>query len=201
MREHESSQVLTPYRPEQDGRFLLDILEFRVDVDELVESYHDILARSSILETPRADGSTLRSISLTHRPNAMDPMHDGNNTQYNPTDNSKLFLERDFSVFNEELIDTPFYDIYRSMPFRVGRMRLNLLPSKVVFPMHRDSAPRAHIALITNPDCFLVSQTPEIHHVPADGNVHVFDTMLSHTAFNASQEDRIHLTMSLADYE
>jgi hypothetical protein len=186
---------------QQDGRFLLDVLGLQIDTEGLVESYHSILARNGILETPRADGSTLRSVSLTHRPGAVQPMYDGNNTQYDPSDDRKLFLERDFSVFNEELKDTAFYDIYRRMPFRVGRMRLNLLPPKVVFPMHRDSAPRAHVALITNPDCFLVAETPEIHHVPNDGNIYIFDTTLPHTAFNASQEARVHLTMSLSDFE
>ena len=87
------------------------------------------------------------------------------------------------------------------MPFRIGRMRLNLLPPLTVFSMHRDSAPRAHIALTTNPDCFLTSGDGQAHHVPADGNVHVFDTTLPHTAFNSSHEDRIHLTMALADEE
>jgi aspartyl/asparaginyl beta-hydroxylase (cupin superfamily) len=80
-------------------------------------------------------------------------------------------------------------------------MRLNLLPSVTVFDMHRDSAPRAHIALTTNPDCFLASGDGQAHHVPADGNLYVFDTTLPHTAFNASREDRMHITISLADEE
>lgn len=201
MIERTQSSNTSEFLIEQDGRFLLDVLDLGVDVDELVACYRAILAKNSILETPRADGSTLRSISLTHRPGAIQPMYDGNNTQYDPANNQKLFLERDFSIFNDELKSTPFHDVYRSMPFTVGRMRLNLLPPKVVFPMHRDSAPRAHIALLTNPDCFLTSQTPEIHHIPADGNVYIFDTTLPHTAFNASQQGRIHLTMSLADFE
>lgn len=151
--------------------------------------------------TPRADGSTLRSVSLTHRPGAVDPIYDGNNTQYNPTTNEKLFLEKDFTEFNKEFKDTVFYDVWRSMPFRIGRMRLNLLPPLTVFSMHRDSAPRAHIALVTNPECFLTSGDAQTHHVPADGNVHLFDTTLPHTAYNSSREDRIHLTMALADEE
>src|SRR5690606_14930882 len=101
-----------------------------------------------------------------------------------PETNQKLFLERDFSIFNPDFMDTRFYDVYQRMPFKVGRMRLNLLPPLTVFTMHRDSAPRAHIALTTNPDCFLTSGDGQTHHIPADGNVHIFDTQLPHTAFN-----------------
>lgn len=183
------------------GKFLLGIIQTDFDVEQMVAGYRDVLGRHAVLSSPRADGSTLRSVSLTHRPKAETPVYDGNNTQYDPKTNQKLFLERDFSVFNPDFMDTVFYDIYQRMPFRVGRMRLNLLPPLTVFTMHRDSAPRAHIALTTNPDCFLNSGDGQAHHIPTDGNVYVFDTKLPHTAFNASREDRIHLTMALADEE
>lgn len=80
-------------------------------------------------------------------------------------------------------------------------MRINLLPELTVFSMHRDSAPRAHMAIVTNPSCFLVSGDASVHHVPADGKMHIFDTTTPHTAFNASREARFHLTIALADYE
>lgn len=183
------------------GKFLLDIVQSDFDVERLVEDYHAILGSHAIRATPRADGSTLRSISLTHRLGAIDPIYDGNNTQYNPITNEKLYLETDFTEFNDDFRDTGFYDIWRTAPFRIGRMRLNLLPPLTVFSMHRDSAPRAHIALVTNPDCFITSGDAQTYHVPADGNVHIFDTTMPHTAYNSSHEDRIHLTMALSNEE
>ena len=40
-----------------------------------------------------------------------------------------------------------------------------------------------------------------MHHVPADGNVYVFDTRLEHTAFSASERTRLQLAVALADQE
>jgi hypothetical protein len=180
-----------------EGRFLVETLDTGLDVARIREDYQRALGLCALRETPRRDGSTLRSFSLTHRPRAKDPLHDGNNTQYAP-DNSRLFEEADFTEFNPAFEDTIFYEIYRSMPFSVGRMRLNFLPERTVFPMHRDSATRAHIALKTNENCFLMSGDAQAHHVPTDGNTYIFDTKLPHTALNASREDRIHLTMAVA---
>lgn len=182
-------------------KFLLDTVRADIDVERLVSDYQAILGSHAIRSTQRADGSTLRSISLTHRPGASEPIYDGNHTQYNPITNEKLFREDEFTEFNDEFRGTAFYDIWRQMPFRIGRMRLNLLPPLTVFSMHQDSAPRAHIALITNADCFITSGDAQTHHVPADGTVPIFDTTLPHTAYNASHLDRIHLTMALADEE
>lgn len=186
---------------QQVGKFLLEVVQANLDVDRLVKDYYEILGSHTVRATSRAEGSTLRSISLTHRPRAVDPIYDGNNTQFNPETNEKLFLERDFTEFNEDFKGTAFYEVWQKMPFRVGRMRLNLLLPLTVYSMHRDSAPRAHIALVTNPNCFLTSDDAQTHHIPADGNVHIFDTTMPHTAYNASRQDRIHLTMALADEE
>jgi Aspartyl/Asparaginyl beta-hydroxylase len=186
---------------QRNGKFLSHVISADFDPAHLLEEYRSITSRSAVRHTLRPDGSTLRSVSLTHRPGALEPIYDGNNTQFNPETQEKFFWERDFSVFNEAFMDTAFYDVYQRMPFRVGRMRLHLLPPLTVFTMHKDSAPRAHVVLDTNPNCFLMSGDGQTHHVPADGNVHVYDTTLPHTAFNASREDRVHLIMSLADEE
>lgn len=183
------------------GRFQAVFLETGFDVEEIRVAYQRLVGEHAIEAASRAEGSTLRSISLTHRPDAKDPLYDGNNTQFNPETNEKLFRESDFSVFNESFKNTIFYRIYRQMPFRIGRMRIMLLNPLSIYAVHRDSAPRAHIAITTNPACFLMTGGGETSHVPADGNVYIFDTTLPHTAFNASLESRVHLTMALADEE
>lgn len=196
VKEEPFADIIT--RSQQNGLFLLHIIKTGFNMEDLVRDCQALVSRYSIRSTPRADGSTLRSISLTHRPNAEEPVYDGNNTQFDPKTNARLFEERDFSIFNNEMKHTVFYEIYKSMPFKVGRMRLNLLTPLTVFAMHRDSAPRAHIAIVTNPYCFLACGSGEGYHIPADGNVYVFDTTAPHTAYNASNIDRFHLTMSLA---
>jgi hypothetical protein len=185
----------------REGRFLLAVVALDTDIGALLHDYGELTAHHAVRATDRPDGSTLRSISLTHRPGAVDPFYDGNATQFDSA-NNKLFEEAEFSVFNEELIGTEFHRVYRRLPFGVGRMRINLLPSGTAFPMHIDSAPRAHLALETDKrGSFLMSQTGEAYHVPVDGNAYIFDTRLEHTAFNAMTQDRVHLTAALSDFE
>lgn len=180
------------------GRFLLMRLDTGFDIVQLHEDFRRIMALHSARATPRADGTTHRSLSLTHRPGVADPLYDGSNSQYDPDTNQRLFEEGDFTEFNPEFRNTIFYDIYRAMPSQIGRMRLNLIPPLTVFTMHQDSAIRAHVAVKTNPDCLLISRDGQAHHVPVDGNAYIFDTKQPHTAFNASREERVHLTIALA---
>lgn len=183
------------------GDFLVSVIGASFDPTRLMTEYETLVERFALRHSPRADGSTLRSISLTHRPGASEPLYDGNNTQFNPDTNEKFFLESDFTEFNTTFIDTGFYSVYNQLPFRVGRMRVNYLPPLTVFTMHVDSAPRAHIVLSTNPNCVLMSGDYQTHHVPADGNLYIFDTTQPHTAINASREGRVHITIALADEE
>jgi Aspartyl/Asparaginyl beta-hydroxylase len=57
------------------------------------------------------------------------------------------------------------------------------------------------MAVRTDPRCFITSGTGEGHHVPADGRLYVFDTREEHTAYNAGETHRVHLTIALASEE
>ena len=205
MEYHSPEQFTKDIRNSRElGSFLLATVKLDVDVERMRHDYKQVVARAAIRATAREGRSVLRSVSLTHRPDAVEPYYDGNNTQYNPHTNEKLFKEADFTEFNEDFKDTVFYDIYQAAPFTIGRMRLNLLPPATVFDMHRDSAPRAQMAINTNTNCYIIGGSDgeaQAHHIPADGNIHIFDTTRPHTAFNASAEDRHHLIMSLVDEE
>jgi hypothetical protein len=175
----------------------IDDLQF--DVDAIREAYEFVVSRVRPGESRRG-ADRLRSISLTHREGAAEPVFDGNNSQFD-TDGNKVYRESAFTRFNEMFTGTYFWEIYRRMPFQVGRMRLMVLPPLTIYAMHRDSSCRAHIAITTNPDCRIISRTGDNLHVPVDGRVYVFDTRREHTAYNAGREERVHLTMSIADSE
>ena len=93
----------------------------------------------------------------------------------------------------------------------VGRVRLMRLSPKKCYSMHVDSGPRLHIAIETNPSCFIVflkqemssSQPSELttlesDHVfiPTDGHIYFVNTSRSHTSVNAGETDRLHLVFS-----
>jgi hypothetical protein len=183
--------------PANAAPFLLAVHELGFDVAILVSDYQRILQEH--LSGEPGDAPTV--ISFTHRRGACNPILDGGETQYDQTTGMRKFAESEFCVFNEKLKNTAFYDLYQALPFTVGRMRVRTLRPGIAMAMHRDPSPRAHVALVTNPHCFLTSELGQSYHVPADGNVYVLDTRLPHTAFNASREERLHLTIALADEE
>lgn len=183
--------------PAKTTPFLMAVHDLGIEVSDLVGDYQRIV-QDQLSGNP---GDVPTIVSFTHRHGASNPILDGGETQYDQTTGVRKFAESDFCEFNEKLKDTAFYDLYLALPFTVGRMRIRALRPGVAMAMHNDPSPRAHVALVTNPHCFLTSGQGESHHVPADGKVYVFDTRLTHTAFNASREERLHLTIALADSE
>jgi len=169
------------------------------DIRQVESAYAAIRQRVQPGESNR-NGDVIRTISLTHRPGATDPFYDGNQSQFDQL-GRKVYREDLFTVFNEELRDTYFWTVYRSLPFRIGRMRLIVLPPATIYRMHRDATKRAHLAITTNPDCRLTWRDGNSFHVPADGSVYVTDTTIEHTAYNAGRSERVHLVMSMVETE
>jgi aspartyl/asparaginyl beta-hydroxylase (cupin superfamily) len=78
-------------------------------------------------------------------------------------------------------------------------MRLSVLPASTIITMHTDASCHAQLAITTNEDCFVAARTGETRHVPVDGKLYIISTTLPHTAFNASEQERIHLSISIYD--
>ena len=171
------------------------------DVNLLRRACDQVLDRVQPLVADRG-GDPVTCVSLTHRPGAADPLADGLESQFAP-DGTLRYLEREFSCFNDDFADTYFATVWRSVRalFPLGRMRLMVARPQKIYRMHADATKRAHLAIHTNPDAYLVGPDGTSHHVPADGRLRVFDTRVRHTAFNAGTVDRVHLTMSVADTE
>lgn len=80
---------------------------------------------------------------------------------------------------------------YWSAP--LGRVRLMLRPPMSCYSLHQDEDIRLHLAIQTNPGCFMVFPESGCFHIPADGRLYASNTRLIHTAFNAGATDRVHL--------
>lgn len=168
------------------------------DVERLRRALRDLTAAAPVVTAARG-ADVLRSVSLTHRVGAAEPWYDGNNSQFDRATGAKLYEEHDFSIFNHQLDHTYFREVYDSVPFTVGRMRIMVLPPMTVYKMHRDSSRRAHLSIHTNDDARLVTRDGETCHIAPDGRVHIADTRRLHTAYNAGVEQRVHLVMSIVE--
>ena len=112
--------------------------------------------------------------------------------------------EDDFDTINKEFRGTAFEDFLHQLPFPYRRARLMRMGKKSCLTIHNDTCLRYHLAIKTNPACFLVEMDGRIgtfHHVPADGYLYEMDGTRNHTAINASKEERIHLVISSTKFD
>jgi hypothetical protein len=103
------------------------------------------------------------------------------------------FNETDFTEFNSQFKSTYLYEIYKSIP-NIGRFRIMNMPGPSAYSIHKDQTRRYHLAVETNSDClFLFPTIKEMYNIPADGNVYLLDTRITHTFLNGSKGMRTHL--------
>ena len=98
------------------------------------------------------------------------------------------YKETDFSIF---IFDLPYINSILS-DLNMYRTRVMNLKPKTCYTYHKDLSKRIHIPIETNESCFMIIDK-QIFHYPADGNYYTIDTTQFHTAFNASNNDRIHI--------
>ena len=95
-----------------------------------------------------------------------------------------------YTKLNLYFKDTIFEDIINQ--YKLTRSRLMWIGPYACYSMHRDSTPRVHVPLITNPECYFVFKKGIIRHMPT-GSEYLTQTTFSHTFMNCSAQYRLHL--------
>ena len=109
------------------------------------------------------------------------------------TTNGNL-MSGDYQIL-PQFVDTPLGRFLNELG-DIGEARLLCLESGDTYTAHTDPDDRIHLAITTNPDCYIVDlDTHQIHHVPVDGQVWNMDTSVRHTACNWGGKPRIHLNI------
>tara|TARA_B110000503_G_C7151893_1_gene415588 strand:- start:906 stop:1472 length:567 start_codon:yes stop_codon:yes gene_type:complete len=103
--------------------------------------------------------------------------------------------ETDFSVLCLAFKGTLFEELYNNLTsrYQLGRIRLMKSKPKTCLSWHVDTTPRIHYPIKTQEGCFMVIND-EIKHMELN-TWYWTKTTQTHTAFNASKEDRIHLVV------
>lgn len=165
--------------------------EIQLNLEAMVKSLDEVLAIHPFNEQWQ--------VCLTHRPGVED-LHLRAYEGAGPLASNRD--EFDYSEPNEAFRGTYFYEILHSMKrqWQLGRSRLMRLPAGRCYTMHRDkTAHRFHVAVITNPNCFMAYKSGQIHHIPADGRIYRMDVQAVHSAFNAGLNDRVHFLFEFKD--
>ena len=95
-----------------------------------------------------------------------------------------------YTNLNPFFKDTIFEEVINQ--YKLKRTRLMWVSPMTCYSMHKDSTPRIHIPMITNPECYFVFKQGIIQHMPV-GSVYWTNTVNLHTFMNCSDEPRLHL--------
>lgn len=175
--------------------FLVGIVEISVDIAQIVRDCKNIVAAFKIA-VPDNDFANPYSILLSHNPSEQ---VDSDIISYKDVHNKRFFDRAEQAFLKPEYQSTSLSGLVKILPFPFSIMRLSILPPNTIIGMHTDDACHAQLAITTNPDCFVAARSGETKHVPIDGKLYIISTTLPHTAFNASAEERIHLSISIFD--
>jgi len=98
--------------------------------------------------------------------------------------------ELTYTNLNSIFKDTVFEEVINK--YNLIRTRLMWVSPMTCYSMHKDSTPRIHIPMITNPECYFVFKAGIIQHMPV-GSVYWTNTVNLHTFMNCSDKPRLHL--------
>jgi len=104
--------------------------------------------------------------------------------------------ERSYRFINPELSGT---EIEKFILYHKGfRTRIMIMPPRQCYSIHSDPAPRIHLPIHTNNQCWMIWPQDSKCFQLIEGVVYRTDTRKSHTFINGSgNERRIHLVMSI----
>ena len=110
--------------------------------------------------------------------------------------------ESEYSEFIPDYENTYFKEVFDviSSKYKLGRVRILLKEPRSTLSWHKDTEPRLHIPIITNPGCLMVIDNVA-KHMPADGSVWITNNTKYHNAFNGGEENRVHLVACVLDYK
>lgn len=105
--------------------------------------------------------------------------------------------ESDFNTLARPFVGSVFEELYRTVDayVEIGRMRIMKMEPKTCLTWHIDDTKRLHYPVKTQEGCFMVIND-QVRHLPANEWV-LTDTLHPHTAFNGSNESRIHVVVEI----
>ena len=134
--------------------------------------------------------------------NAYQELDEHGNSKVIVPKKENMLHEDDFRYLCTPFKNTLFEDMYNEIEskYTVGRIRLMKLAPHNSLSWHHDATDRLHYPIKTQDGCIMVIED-EVMHIP-EQTWWATNTRYTHTAFNGSREDRIHLVVNVVeDYD
>ncbi len=185
---------------ENDLKKLYRKTHIHYDIDRMMLEWDDIKSRLMENMWFMSEGNHGRQTCLQYSKNCQNIFTDGCGSFKNTNK-----IELDYNMLNNFYEGTIFETIINDL--NAVRSRFMTMHLHTTYSVHRDKAPRYHIALDTHSNAYFLFPSYKIYHetlankitvglehIPADGFVYEVDTTQPHTFVNAGP-DRTHLVM------
>ncbi len=169
----------------------------------------DLLSQLNyMLSENKINWGNLNQICINTTPEKLNDYHYGDGSLYFdwtkkentiPAIRQTELQESHFTEICNKFVGTVFEDVYLELKnnFSIGRVRLMKSKPKTCLSWHYDDTKRIHYPISTQDGCLMIIED-EVKHLPAN-TWWLTNTLVKHTALNASAENRIHLVVSLLD--
>jgi hypothetical protein len=182
------------------GQFVIKILE-DIDITDILSEYHKLDPNINWTQMGHKGKQTGLQYKLESDPwtgawSGFPKDENGKNytkeTWQNAVGRNKG-MELTYNQLNPFFKDSVFEEIIKK--YRMYRTRLMWVNGMSCYSIHRDSTPRIHIPLITNPECYFVFKDDNSSSMTymKVGHVYWVDTRKKHTFMNCSEIARLHL--------
>ena len=177
--------------------------EFNRLISEEKISWSPIMAQISINSCINEEDNIYKGIGSLKRDwsNSIRKVDEhGNEYIYVPKiEMNKRLEETDFTELCTPFKNSKFEEIYNILKskYNIGRVRIMKTSPKTCLSWHQDGQPRLHYPLKTQEGCYMVIDDEVVHM-----EKHTWwatNTIVKHSAFNGSMEDRIHLVVNILD--
>jgi hypothetical protein len=182
-------------------KYFKQVPNLKFDINKLQKALEDVLKIQQPVPVDNNDPQGTRLINLTQIPNIEPAIEkgrfwtkDGDHT----IANDNIIPEHSYTKFVEKFQHTYFYDVWQNIvsKWETGRCRLLWNAPRRCLSWHKDTEPRLHLAIVTNPGARMIIKK-ESRHIPANGKVWYTQTTRFHNICNGGNTDRIHLVITL----
>ena len=177
---------------------IYDLTFIKFDIEKLRQAYEQLL------EVVSYSQGMVNGILLTKMSNGTPGEPRGVYWIISPTgieeQREKQLDETQYSDLIPQIKNTYFEKVYNKLceHFVLGRVRILLLEPRKCLSFHKDPQPRLHIPIISQTGALMIVDD-FCTHMPADGSVYYMNTTKYHSALNGSEENRIHLVVTILD--
>lgn len=178
------------YQPE-----LVTQLDHSYDIRQIRSEVGHILRLERKLEACAG-----RQLMLAVVPGAQNQDHHGCGTATDPFAENSSVPSSTFTQFNPRFKGYFLETIWKTFPYRIGRMTLLVLNRNSCLSLTTHSKNRLVYAVQTSVNTlYLYEHSSSWHHIPADEHLYYVNAGKRHTIYNGSEDLAVHIVFELLD--